>query len=64
VENRLKEIRESLGMTQEQLSEKADVSRTIISGIESGRVEVTTTGTLIKLAIALNKPVSDVFFVQ
>lgn len=33
---RIKEYREALKMSQTELSEKAKVSRTIISGLESG----------------------------
>ena len=32
---KIKDIRESLGMTQEELAEKSGVSRTIISGLEN-----------------------------
>lgn len=59
---KIKEYREALGMTQEELSRKAKVSRTIISGLESGTTKVTTTDTLIKIANALNKKVSDIFY--
>lgn len=59
---RIKEQREKAGMTQEQLSKKSNVSRTIISGLESGAITVTTTETLSKIANALNKNVSDIFF--
>ena len=59
---RIKECREAMKMTQEELSEKADVSRTIISGLESGAIRVTTTETLLKIARALNKKVADIFF--
>lgn len=48
-------------MSQEQLSVKSGVSRTIISGLESGRITVTSTGTLVKIAAALDKKVSDIF---
>lgn len=48
-------------MTQEQLAKKAKVSRTLISGLESGNITITTTGTLLKLAAALNKKVCDIF---
>lgn len=58
---RIKEIREELGLTQEQLSKKANVSRTIISGLETGSIKVTTTGTLLKIAKALGKNVSEIF---
>ena len=50
-----------MGLTQEELAEKADVSRTIISGLETGAITVTTTGTLVKIANALGKKVSDIF---
>lgn len=59
---RIKECREAEKMTQEELSEKAGVSRTIISGLESGTIKVTTTETLLKIAQALNKKVADIFF--
>jgi DNA-binding XRE family transcriptional regulator len=61
MEFRLKEVREEMGLTQEELAEKADVSRTIISGLETGAITVTTTGTLVKIANALGKKVSDIF---
>lgn len=59
---KIKECREKLGMTQEQLSKKSKVSRTIISGLESGSITVTTTETLLKIAGALEKKVTDIFF--
>ena len=59
---KIKEIREQQGISQSELAEKAKVSRTIISGLESGSIKVTTTGTLLKIADALNKKVSDIFF--
>ena len=58
---KIKECREELHMTQEQLAKKAKVSRTLISGLESGNITITTTGTLLKLAAALNKKVCDIF---
>lgn len=58
---RVKEEREKKGMTQEELAKKAGVSRTIISGLESGTINVTTTKTLKKIAEALDKNVSDIF---
>lgn len=47
---RIKEKRLELGMSQEQLAEMYGVSRTIISGLESGKTTVTTTDTLLKLS--------------
>ena len=54
---RIKQCREEAGLSQEALSERAGVSRTIISGLESGKITVTTTDTLLKIAKALNKNV-------
>ena len=59
---RIKEFREELKMTQVELSRKANVSRAIISGLENGTISVTTTDTLSKIAKALDKKVSDIFF--
>lgn len=59
---KIKECRNELGMSQAELSEKARVSRTIISGLENGTISVTTTDTLLKIAKALGKKVSDIFF--
>jgi len=59
---KIKEVRESINMSQEELAEKSKVSRTTISGLESGRVNVTTTDTLKKIADALGKKISDIFF--
>lgn len=58
---RIKQCREEAGLSQKALSERAGVSRTIISGLESGKITVTTTDTLLKIAKALNKNVSDIF---
>lgn len=60
---RVKEIREEKKLTQEELSKKSGVSRTIISAIESGKEEVTTTTkTLLKIAKALDTTVDAIFF--
>ena len=57
----LKEAREAAGMSQAELSTKSGISRVTISGIESGRITVTTTDTLYKLSDALGVHVA-VFF--
>lgn len=54
-------LREQKNMTQEELSIKANVSRAIISGLESGRVKQTTINTLRKLADALEVDISYFF---
>lgn len=58
---RVKQCREEIGLSQEALSEKSGVSRTIISGLESGKITVTTTETLLKISSALGKNVSEIF---
>lgn len=59
---KIKEYRKRIGMSQQELSEKSGVSRTIISGLESGRIKVTSTGTLLKIALAMDAEVGDIFF--
>lgn len=59
---RIKELREAAGMTQENLAEKAGVSRGTIVRLEKGSAETTTTETLSKIADALGRKVSEIFF--
>lgn len=58
----LKSARQEKGYTQQQLSEKSGVSRVAISLIESGKMKSIKTDTLSKLADALDKKPSDLFF--
>lgn len=58
---RIKETRKMKGFTQKELSEKAGVSRTIISKLENDEEIVTSTDTLKKIAEALNVNVSTIF---
>lgn len=62
--NMIREIRKRKKLSQEELAEKSGVSRTIISGLESGRQEVTTTATLKKIADALEYSVKEIFFID
>jgi len=59
---KIKEAREERSLSQEELSQRSGVSRSIISGLESGREVVTTTGTLKKIAEVLGKKVTDLYF--
>lgn len=59
---KIREYREIVGISQEELARKAGISRTTLSGLESGTIKRTTTETLLKIAQALNKKVSDIFF--
>lgn len=62
MKNILKEIREEEGFSQEELSKKSSVSRTIISELENNKTDVITNATLEKLANALERKVTDIFF--
>lgn len=64
MKNKLKEIREEKGMSQEELAKKSTVSRTIISELENQKTEVITNITLEKLAVALGKKITDIFFIE
>lgn len=58
---RIKERREEMKMTQEELSKKSGVNRTTISAIENGKADQVLTGTLIALAKALETTVDKIF---
>lgn len=64
MKNRLRELREIQGISQEELAEKSGISRTTISELETGKKEVTTNVTLEKIAEALGVKVSDIFFIE
>lgn len=64
MKNRLREVREEKGISQEELSEKSGVSRTTISELETEKKEVTTNITLEKIATALGEKVSNIFFIN
>ena len=59
---RIKERREELRMSQEELSEKSGVNRATISAIETGKAEQVLTGTLVALAKALETTVDNIFY--
>lgn len=58
---RIKELREEKRMTQEELSEKSGVSRSIISKLEQEKPVNMLTDTLSKIASALDVKVSSLF---
>lgn len=61
---KIKEFRENLNMTQEELAEKSGISRATISMLENNAAKETLTSTLIALANALGTTVSDLFFAE
>ena len=62
MKNILKEVREEKEMSQQELAEKSSVSRTTISELETGKTEVVTNTTLEKIAKAINRKLTDIFF--
>lgn len=60
--NSLRNRREELGLTQEELAIKSNVSRPTISMIETNSLENIESKTMLKLATALNCDIGDIFF--
>ncbi len=58
--NNLEELRKSAGLTQQELSESAEVSRKSINAIENG-IYVPSTVLSLKIAKTLNCFVEDLF---
>ena len=58
--NSLEELRRKAGLTQQELSEKAEVSRKSINAIENG-VYVPSTVLALKISKTLNCNVEDLF---
>lgn len=59
---KVKEFREKVGLSQDELAKKSGVSRATISALENGTVRSTSTKTLNKLAQALGTTVDKIFF--
>ena len=58
--NNLEELRKSAGLTQQQLSESAEVSRKSINAIENG-IYVPSTVLALKITVTLSCKVEDLF---
>ena len=58
---KIKERREELRMTQEELAKKSGISRQTISSIETGKCENVLVGTLGSIANALDTTVDKIF---
>lgn len=61
---RVKELREVLNMTQEDLAQKSGVSRGTISAMENGSSKATSTRTFVKIARALGTSVDSIFLTR
>jgi len=59
---RIKDRREELKMTQEELAQKSGVSRQTISSIETGKYDNVLVGTLAAIALALDTTVDKIFY--
>ena len=62
MENKIKELRKSQKMTQQELADKAGVNRLTIVAFEQGTRVNTTTNTMLKIANALGVTVDEIFF--
>ena len=60
LENNLEDLRKEAGLTQQDLSEKAEVSRKSINAIENG-IYVPSTVLALKIAKTLKCKVEDIF---
>ena len=61
IANRVKEIRESLNMSQAELAEKSGISRTMISKMETNQKVDCKVSTLLAISDTLGHPVSEIF---
>lgn len=60
----IKRVREEKGMTQEQLAEKANVNRSLLNQLETGKLKNTSINTLQKIADTLNCKIIELLFNQ
>ena len=60
LKNNLEKLRRSAGLTQQELSENADVSRNSINAVENG-IYIPSTTLALKIARTLNCKVEDLF---
>ena len=63
LDNKLKDIRGELGLTQAQLAEAVGVTRKTINTVENG-VFVPSTLLALKIARALKRPVEQIFSIS
>ena len=59
---RIRERREELRMTQEELANKSGISRQTISSLETGKYDNALFGTLAAIAMALDTTVDKIFY--
>lgn len=60
--SKLYETRKAKGYSQAELAKRAGITRVTVSNIETGKVKVVKSETLMKLADALDTTVGSLFF--
>lgn len=60
--NKIKEVRKTLKLSQQALANKSGISRATISSLENNKGVILKTSTMEKIASALGKTVSEIFF--
>ncbi|MBR3293593.1 MAG: helix-turn-helix transcriptional regulator [Oscillospiraceae bacterium] len=63
-ENRVRELREELGMTQDELSKRAQISRATISFIEKNKKTDLKVSTMLAISNALGAKIGDIFLIK
>ncbi len=63
IDNRVREFRTELGLTQDQLAERVGVARQSIISIEKGHF-LPSIETALRLSAALNVPVERLFWIK
>lgn len=61
MKTKIKEIREEQGISQHALAMKSNISRAVISDLETGKAKNITVGTMKKISNALGKEISEIF---
>ena len=61
MQNRIKERREELRMTQEELAAKSNISRQTIHALETGKADNVTLSTMMSIAHALESSTEKIF---
>ena len=61
MKNKIAEYRKKIGMSQQELADKAKIARPYLSYIENGKQEVIGSDVMFRIADALNVPYHEIF---
>ena len=64
INNKLKILRVTNNLSQEELSKRSGVNRQTISLIENNKLDNIESKTMLKLAVALGCDIGDIFFAE